>query len=354
LSDESLPAEGFYSPRELTYIKHSGRRLSDYEAAICHVQPDEQYTASEGWPHLPLMGGDSQDESRTRLEHHDWFEYRDPSSLWQRTYVRRQAVEEKAVANLLESAHEERYFEESDGFWAREVLARYYQGFGFLEWGVFLALNRCIRLAPSDTLTMMLMFTAVDRLRHQQAIAVLSLELEQQFGELDEGMGREAWLRDPAYQPARAVIERLLATDDWSEVAFACGLLLDPLLYGFVMRQFFRRFAPANGDAIVPVIAMAAERDRLRYQTATRALVEMALSETDNKGHEIQGVKNRIVIQDWVDDWGSVIMKAVDAFAPVYDLPAVRPQSSDAARQAVMRKCEEILARFRLEPSWRD
>jgi hypothetical protein len=267
----SETADGFYSPRELTYIEPAGRRLSDYEAAICHVQPDVDHYDFGGWLVLAPDGKSLFEQSSTRLVHPDWFQYRDPSALWQRTYMRQQAVEERAVAGLLDSARSNGYFADLDGFWAREILARYHQAYGFFEWGVFLALNRSVRLALSDTLTMMITFTAVDRLRHQQAIAMLGLELEEELGGIPDGLGREAWMTDPALQPARRVVERLMASDDWCEIVIVCGLLVDPLLSTLVGRHFFRRFASVNGDPVTPVIAITAERDRLRFLRAVRA-----------------------------------------------------------------------------------
>src|SRR5207253_1080629 len=74
------PADGFYSPRELTYIQPAGRRLSDYEAAICHVQPDVAHYDFGGWLILAPDGENLFEESSTRLRHPDWFQYRDPSS----------------------------------------------------------------------------------------------------------------------------------------------------------------------------------------------------------------------------------------------------------------------------------
>jgi hypothetical protein len=121
------PADGFYSPRELTYIQPAGRRLSDYEASICHVQPDVDHYDFGGWLVLAPDGKSLFEQSSTRLVHPDWFQYRDPSSLWQRTYMRQQAVEERAVASLLDSARGNGYFSDLDGFWAREILARYHQ-----------------------------------------------------------------------------------------------------------------------------------------------------------------------------------------------------------------------------------
>jgi methane monooxygenase component A beta chain/propane monooxygenase small subunit len=342
-------ADGFYSPRELTYIQPAGRRLSDYEAAICHVQPDVDHYDFGGWLLLAPDGKSLFEQSSTRLVHPDWFEYRDPSSLWQRTYMRQQAVEERAVASLLESARSYGYFADLDGFWAREILARYHQGYGFLEWGLFLALNRAIRLALSDTLTMMITFTAVDRLRHQQAIALFGLELEQELGGIPEGLGRSAWLSDPVYQPARRVIERLMAAEDWCEIVVVCGLLIDPLLSTLAGRHFFRRFASVNGDSVTPVISITAERDRLRYLRAVRGLVEMVTSETDRAGTAVPAAANREILQDWIDRWSPLVLAAVDAFLPVFDLPSMRPVVGEEARDIVVAGCATELERFDLE-----
>lgn len=343
------PADGFYSPRELTYIQPAGRRLSDYEASICHVQPDVDHYDFGGWLVLAPDGKSLFEQSSTRLVHPDWFQYRDPSSLWQRTYMRQQAVEERALASLLDSARSNGYFADLDGFWAREILARYHQAYGFFEWGIFLALNRSIRLALSDTLTMMITFTGVDRLRHQQAISTFGLELEEQLGGIPDGLGREAWLSDPALQPARRVIERLMAAEDWCEIVVVLGLLVDPLLSTLIGRHFFRRFASVNGDPVTPVIAMTAERDRIRYLKAVRTIVEMVTAETDRAGRAVPAAQNREILQDWIDRWGPPVRAAVDAFLPVFDLPTMRPVVGEEARDAVIAGCTAELERFNLE-----
>jgi methane monooxygenase component A beta chain/propane monooxygenase small subunit len=269
--------------------------------------------------------------------------------LWQRTYTRQQAVEERAVAGLVDSARANGYLTDLDGFWARDILARHYQAYGCLEWGLFLALNRAIRLALSDTLTMMITFTAVDRLRHQQSIAMFGLELEQELGGIPEGLGREAWLGDPVHQPARWVVERLMAAEDWCEIVVVCGLLVDPLLSTFVGRHFFRRFASVNGDPVTPVIAITAERDRLRFLRAVRALVEMVTADADRSGRAVPAAANRAVLQDWLDDWAPPVRAALDAFLPVFDLPTMRPVVGEEARDVVVKECAAELERFDLE-----
>src|SRR4051794_339643 len=102
-------ADGFYSPRELTYIVPAGRRLSDYEAAICHVQPDVDHYDFGGWLLLAPDGKSLFESSSPGLRPPDWSQSRAPSALWQRTYPRQQAVEERSVAGLLDSARANGY-----------------------------------------------------------------------------------------------------------------------------------------------------------------------------------------------------------------------------------------------------
>lgn len=69
------------------------------------------------------------------------------------------------------------------------------------------------REALSDTLSMTYTFSAMDRLRHQQDIALYSLGLYEQAPGYTEGAGREAWLNDPVCQGPAA----------WSNGSFRCG-----------------------------------------------------------------------------------------------------------------------------------
>jgi methane monooxygenase component A beta chain/propane monooxygenase small subunit len=181
---------------------------------------------------------------------------------------------------------------------------------------------------------------------------MFGLELEQELGGIPDGLGREAWLDDPVYQPARRLVERLMAADDWCEIVVVCGLLVDPLLSTLVGRHFFRRFASVNGDPVTPVIAISAERDRLRFFRAVREIVEMVTAETDRAGQPVPAADNREVLQDWVDLWGPQVLAAVDAFLPVFDLPSMRPVVGEEARDVVVAGCAEQLERFELKLRW--
>ncbi|MEW6475213.1 MAG: monooxygenase [Actinomycetota bacterium] len=343
------PPADFYSPRELTYVTPVGRRLSDYEASICQNQPDFGQYDSGGWYLLSPEGRALFDEGTTALRHPNWFDYRDPSTLWQRTYVRQQAEQERAIAAALETARMDDAFADVDSAWACDILARYYEAWGCAEWGLFLAYTYPVREALSDTLTMAFVFAAVDHLRHQQAIGLYSLDLEDEVLGYRSGLGPDTWISDAALQPSRRVVEGLMATDDWGEMVIVTALLFEPLLSAFVTSQFLRRHAALNGDILTPAIILTAERDRARNRAATVALVELLLGPSDRKGRPVPAGHNRDVLQDWIDHWAPLVLEAVDAFVPVFDLPPARGPSAAAARERVVAGCHDLLCDAGLE-----
>lgn len=343
------PTGGFYSPRELLYIQPAGRRLSDYEAAICHAQPDFGQYDSGAWYLLSPEGRGIFDEATTALRHPDWFEYRDPSSLWQRTYVRQQAEQERAIANLLETGKSVGSFADIDPDWACDVLAPYYEAFACVEWGLFVASMRGVREALSDTLTMTLVFAAVDRLRHQQAITLFSLDLEDEVVGYRAGLGRAVWLDDTALQPARRVVEGLMATADWGQVAVVTSLLFDPLFGRFVLSRFLRRVAPLRGDILTPSVILTAERDRGRHLQAMLALVRLLLAEQDRRGRPVPAGHNREVLQAWVCEWTPLILDAVEAFIPVVEKHSGGRDLASEARAEAVDRCARLLGDLGLE-----
>jgi methane monooxygenase component A beta chain/propane monooxygenase small subunit len=339
------PASASYDDtRDLNYIKPRGRRLSEYEAVICYSHPDMNtgYDAGD-WTFRGMDGRLTLDPTNTRLRHPDWLEYRDPSKLWQRTYIKMQTGQEQTIQAAMDGAERNGSLAEIDPTWL-SLLARYYEGFAFLEWGVFRAYASVVREAYGDTLTMAYGFTAMDHIRHQQAIALYSLELDEDAGSYQEGLGRAAWLDDPVYQAARRVVERLIVCTDWAETVVVTNLLLDALLTNFVVSKFFRRLAPLHGDPVTAVISITAENDRARNLAGAIELVKMATAEQDSEGRPVPAAENRAVIQGWIDRWAPDILEAVDAFAPVYDLATVGSVKADDARTQVYAECQATLA----------
>jgi hypothetical protein len=237
-----------------------------------------------------------------------------------------------------------------DPDWACDVVARYYEAFACVEWGLFVASMRGVREALSDTVTMAMVFAAVDRLRHQQAISLFSLELEDEVVGYRAGLGPSVWLEDPVLQPARRAVEGLMATADWGEVALVTSLLFDTLFSRYVLSRFLRRAAPLHGDIITPSVILTAERDRERHLQAILALVRLLLADRDRQGREIPAAHNREVIQTWICEWVPLILEAVDAFTPVLE-KASGFDSAAGSRADIIDKCANMLADFGLELS---
>lgn len=334
--------EGFYSEREFTYIRPQKRRLSEYEAVICNTQCDMGQFDSGGWYLLRPDGLGCQDARTTALVHPNWFEYRDPSGLWQRPYISLQAQQERSIAGATTSAKANGAFGEIAPGWL-ELVARYYEAFASFEWGMFKAHAFVTREALSDTLSMAYTFSAMDRLRHQQDIALYSLDLYEQVPGYTEGAGMDAWLNDLACQGARRLVERLLSLQDWGEMVLMTNLVVEPLLATVIGSEFFRRLAPLHGDPVIAVIEMTVEADRRRNRAATQALVKMLTADTDGTGRPVPAADNHHLIQGWIDSWYPDALAAVDGFLPVFDTASAPSGVREQARRRVVSATGGIL-----------
>lgn len=334
--------EGFYAERDLTYIRPQKRRLSEYESVICNTQPDLDQFDSGGWYLLRPDGLGCQDARTTALVHPNWFEYRDPSSLWQRPYIKLQAQQERSIAGAIASAKANGAFGEIAPEWL-PVVARYYEAYGSFEWGMFKAHAMVTREALSDTLSMTYTFSAMDRLRHQQDIALYSLDLHENTPGYTEGAGRDAWLNDPVCQGARRLVERLLSLHDWGEVIMMTNLVVEPLIATLIGSEFFRRLAGLHGDQVIPVIEMTVEADRRRNRAATQTLVKMLTADTDRTGRPVPAMQNHDLIQGWIDSWYPDGLAAVDGFMPVFDSLPMGSGIAEQARQRVVSLTEGVL-----------
>jgi methane monooxygenase component A beta chain/propane monooxygenase small subunit len=339
----------FGSSREITSITPGGRWLTDYEVAICQAQSDLGHFDTGGWYVLRRDGAGIYAEDSTKVAHPDWFEFRDPSNLWQKTYVSLQAEEEAGLARNRRSAQDNQGYQDIDPHWCREVLAPYYEAYACCEAGLSIALSRCVREALSDTVSMALVMASVDRSRHQQDIAAVSLALVQDIPTYVDGLGPEVWTYDPVMAPVRLVVERILDTPDWVEIAFVVALLFDPLVANLFLSRFLRRFAPANGDLLTPFVVTSVERDRARFRDAVGELVRMLLAEQSKAGDKVPHLANRAVMQGWLDDWAGDVVAAMDALRPLFVLPRVRPDTADACRASVVTSCQAMIGALGLE-----
>ncbi len=327
------------APRDFTYINSTRRKPSEYEAVNLHCQPD----ARGGWdidPGLVVDNGRIAWElSSTRLDVPDWFAFRDPAQLWQRSYVKGQAEQERAIERTCEDAIASGALADFDDTWTREILGGHYRVWSFVEWGLFRAVYTASRETLSDPLSAVYTFEAFDRLRHAQDVVWWMLALEKSVpGFSDEG-AKEQWLEAEQYQPMRKVVEEIMhATDDWAEVAVAINLCFDPIVGEVGLSRLVSRFAGLHGDSVTPTIIRTAERDRRRNQAWTQALVAMATGDGVPAAAE-----NSAVVEEWLAKWTPAVIAAAEPLAEVYNrIPHARGTFQDLLDTAVAGQAELV------------
>jgi hypothetical protein len=319
---------GAETPRDFTYIKPRKRRLSEYEAVSCYTQPDPKVFDRQGWYLLTAEGRAAWRPESTRLQHPHWFDFRDPSGLWQRPYVKLQAEQERSIERSVEDAAIAGVFHDFDPVWLDEIIGVHYRAWSFFEYGLFRAFSRAQREALADTIGNALCFEAVDRIRHAQSTVLYLMELEASVEGFKDQAGRVHWLNDPAYQPLRELVESLMATEDWAELAFAVNLIVDPITTELGVSRLVRHHAPHHGDPITPAIILTTERDRRRNRAWTEELMRMTIAD----GIPAAG-QNREVMRTWSDHWRPKAIAAAAAFAPVFDrlVPRALPFADELA-----------------------
>jgi hypothetical protein len=134
-----------------------------------------------------------------------------------------------------------------------------------------------------------------------------------------------------------------MASQDWGEVIIGVNLILEPLFGALARVQFFSRFAPRNGDAVTPAILATVENDWQRNLKWTREFVNTLLRDPEH------GIGNKKVIKNWLAKWLPATREAMQGLAPLFDLPAVRPQTFAQACERVEGQHTALLKELTLE-----
>ena len=299
-------------PRDFTFIKPRKRRLTEYEAVTVHQQW-EPGGFDVGTTFLRGPDGRSWWEAeRTALKHPDWFVFRDPAQLWQRSYVRLQAEQERSIERVTEDAVADGMFHEIAPGWLTEILGKHYRAWSFFEYGLFRAFSPAQREALSDSLGNAICFQSFDHMRLAQAVVAHLLEIELNVEGFEDRGAKDLWTGDPIYQPSRHLVEDLIMTEDWAEQTLVVNLVVAPILSRIAWDTLVRKPAAMHGDAVTPLILMTAERDRRRNLEYSKELVKMVTADDID-----ECASNREVIVGWMDTWRPRVIDAARSLAPI-------------------------------------
>jgi hypothetical protein len=113
------------------------------------------------------------------------------------------------------------------------------------------------------------------------------------------------WQTDPAWQPLREVVEKLLIVYDWAESFVGLNLVLKPLVDELFMKCV-SDLALRHDDYLLGQIFYSLNEDCQWHREWTESLIRMAIE--DHAG-------NKDTIQAWINRWHPLAARAVRAFA---------------------------------------
>ncbi len=301
------------SEREFQWFAPAGRRATLYEDVTVDTQPSIHRHLARGWPLSFADGRGTWNDASTVLRCTDWYAFRDPGQQWERPFYQAGTAVEQQLEGALASAAEQGLIADFAPDWIALMRASL-QIPAFVEHGLWFALATAARDCLSDTVATCVCLQAAHKQRSAQAIVLYAMDLEPHLGcELPIAAAREAFLREPAWQPTRRYLERLAATADWGEVIVAANLCFEPVVGTLIRRELGVRAAAASGDTVTPVLARMATQEWEWARGWTVALVRFLI------GDDAHGAHNRAVIDGWLGDW---MAAARDAAAAVSDAAA--------------------------------
>lgn len=311
--------------RTFLHVKPKGKKANEYEELSQYIQQDPAAFANLGWP-MRFRGGRAPyvDEC-TKVRSKDWWEFKDPDKHWYRTWAAMQSAAEETIDSIVDMHRTSGALAALDAKWVDRVIGPVYGAYACVEWGLFRSLSYAMREARSDTITFAFTFNAADKLRHAHDIALYDLELEEARPDHSTTAGKDAWLTEPALQPARKVVEELAYLADWAEIEIAINLAFEPLFGALIRQELLANHAVINGDGTTPMILATAERDALRNARVAREFARTLSMDSEH------GAANATVIGEWIRDWTERVKVACSAAAPLFDRPARKGSTFEEA-----------------------
>ena len=165
------------------------------------------------------------------------------------------------------------------------------------------------QMAASGRVVVCAAMQAADEVRRVQRFAYRMVALRKTRPGFGEG-AREAWERDPRWQPLRELVERALVTWDANEALVALCLCIKPP-FDELFDAYWPALAKASGDPLLVPIAASLHEDALWHRAWSSALVASLIADDGAR---------RDVAQTWVDAWAPRALDALGAldglFAP--------------------------------------
>ena len=346
--DEKI--EPFESRRTMNYYANPYRkRISEYEKVLLYAQPNPDWIAGGlglgGWTGRFAGGRGNWENYFTEARCSDWFAFRDPDGRWEQPYVKEKAEEWRDAQRFMSGSAAEGLHDEMDPEWVNPMIGRYLGGLTHHEYGLFMAHASVVRDTFTDMLRVAAGTGALDHLDTAQMIQAEKMFLAQVRDDIEPDIetGTDAWLNDPVYAGARAVVERLWGESyDPVETLFGMYMVHEPLFGRFARRELFYKHAGLHGDTVTTRTMWSQLRAGDVAARWNFELFERVLA-----GDPEFGAYNVSVMRMWAETWIPMVLRAMRDLMPLWSTTEVmrsRSAGPEAAAERVVHEWVESYA----------
>lgn len=257
----------------------------------------------------------------------NWEAFRDPRETTYTSYVNEQREREIFVDRLLESSDGGAYDRALDPQWL-QLLERALVPLRYPCHGLHMLAAYIAHAAPAGRLTIAGAFQAGDELRRVQRLAYRT----QQLALAHPAFGADAqarWENDPALQPLREVIERLLVCYEWCEAFVALQLVVKPLFDGWLCGQL-AALSLRRGDDVLGRMLGSLRDDQVWHRSWSGALVAQLLAEAPD---------NRAAIESMFERWQPRMLGALEGLAASIGAEVVDAAAVRAEQRLFLERC---------------
>jgi len=220
-----------------------------------------------------------------------------------RTYNLLQDGQENHVQSLFDQFNEREHDKMLEADWVA-ALAQLYTPLRYVFHTLQMSSTYVMQMAPASTMSNCATFQAADFLRR--------------VGTAERGIWEDA----AHFQPMRELIEKQLASYDWSEAVVSLCYVVLPMLAEGVLKPLSEASREGN-DTLMPMLTDSQLHDAQRHQRWATELHKVLLA--GNAGNEA-------VIQQIVDKWVPLADAAIEAY--VGAIPNSPISASDAIAAA--------------------
>jgi toluene monooxygenase system protein E len=292
------------------HLQQQGRIPTEYEIVTSKLllYTGEGFTGKRFELDIPLKDWYAMYQENSPLRCSSWERFRDPRETTYTRYTGVQLEKEIFVDKILEEIESTGYDQRLSGTWMYS-LSRVFAPLRYPVHGLQMVAAYIAQMAPGGRIVITATLQMADEVRRIERMAyrVRQLQLANP-GFAEDSQVR--WESDPLWQPLRKAVERLLVTYDWGESFVGLNLVVKPL-FDHLFMKCLGDAALRSGDYLLGQILYSLHEDSLWQQRWTQALVQSVMEDTDG---------NAAVIHGWLDEWYGLMLPAVRAFFPIFQM----------------------------------